>query len=109
MDPTNYYVANADEVTAQGIEIEGFVKPSENFTFSLITVFVILNTISLTVRAWSENKYPLFQNTPLPFHSTISSKTVSMDKSEPKLLVILIIGIMPSVVANSFRFETKDV
>ena len=32
---TNYYVDNADEVTAQGIEIEGFVKPSENFTFSL--------------------------------------------------------------------------
>jgi iron complex outermembrane receptor protein len=32
---TDYYVANADEVTAQGIEIEGFVKPTENFTFSL--------------------------------------------------------------------------
>ena len=32
---TNYYVANADEVTAQGIEIEGYVKPSENFTFSV--------------------------------------------------------------------------
>lgn len=35
LDPTNYYVANADEVKAQGIEIEGFVKPSENFTFSV--------------------------------------------------------------------------
>ena len=32
---TNYYVDNADEVTAQGIEIEGYVKPSENFTFSV--------------------------------------------------------------------------
>jgi iron complex outermembrane receptor protein len=31
---TDYYVANADEVTAQGIEIEGFIKPSETFTFS---------------------------------------------------------------------------
>ena len=31
---TNYYVANADEVTAQGLEIEGYIKPSENFTFS---------------------------------------------------------------------------
>ena len=31
---TNYYVANADEVTARGIEIEGYIKPSENFTFS---------------------------------------------------------------------------
>ena len=35
LDPTNYYVANADEVTAKGIEIEGYVKPSENFTFSV--------------------------------------------------------------------------
>jgi iron complex outermembrane receptor protein len=35
LDPTNYYVANADQVTAQGIEIEGYVKPSENFTFSV--------------------------------------------------------------------------
>jgi iron complex outermembrane receptor protein len=34
LDPTNYYVANADEVVAQGIEVEGFIKPSENFTFS---------------------------------------------------------------------------
>jgi iron complex outermembrane receptor protein len=34
-DPTNYYVANADEVTAKGIEVEGYVKPSENFTFSV--------------------------------------------------------------------------
>jgi len=38
-DPTNplstdYYVDNADEVRAQGIEVEGFIKPSENFTFS---------------------------------------------------------------------------
>jgi len=32
---TDYYVDNADEVTAQGIEIEGYIKPSENFTFSL--------------------------------------------------------------------------
>ena len=32
---TDYYVANADKVTAQGIEIEGYLKPSENFTFSL--------------------------------------------------------------------------
>ena len=32
---TDYYVANADEVTAQGIEVEGFIKPSENFTFSV--------------------------------------------------------------------------
>ncbi|MDA8775187.1 TonB-dependent receptor [Opitutales bacterium] len=32
---TNYYVANADEVTAKGIEVEGYVKPSENFTFSV--------------------------------------------------------------------------
>ena len=32
---TNYYVDNADEVTAQGIEIEGYIKPSENFTFSV--------------------------------------------------------------------------
>jgi len=31
---TDYYVANADEVTSQGIEVEGFIKPSENFTFS---------------------------------------------------------------------------
>ena len=35
LDPTNYYVANADEVTAQGIEIESYIKPSDNFTFSL--------------------------------------------------------------------------
>ena len=35
IDPTNYYVANADEVTTQGIEIEGYVKPTENFTFSV--------------------------------------------------------------------------
>ena len=34
-DSTNYFVANADEVTAQGIEIEGYVKPSENFTVSV--------------------------------------------------------------------------
>jgi iron complex outermembrane recepter protein len=34
-DPTNYYVANADEVTAKGIEIEGYIKPSDNFTFSV--------------------------------------------------------------------------
>lgn len=32
---TDYYVTNADEVTAQGIEIEGYIKPSNNFTFSL--------------------------------------------------------------------------
>ena len=32
---TDYYVDNADEVTAQGIEIEGYIKPSENFTFSV--------------------------------------------------------------------------
>ena len=32
---TDYYVANADEVTAQGIEIEGYIKPSDIFTFSL--------------------------------------------------------------------------
>ena len=32
---TNYYVANAEEVTARGIEIEGYIKPSEIFTFSL--------------------------------------------------------------------------
>jgi len=31
---TDYYVANADEVTAKGIEVEGFIKPSENFTLS---------------------------------------------------------------------------
>ena len=31
---TNYYVANAEEVTVKGIEIEGYIKPSENFTFS---------------------------------------------------------------------------
>jgi len=35
LNSTNYYVANADEVTAQGIEIEGYVKPYENFTFSV--------------------------------------------------------------------------
>ena len=32
---TDYYVDNADEVTTQGIEIEGYFKPSENFTFSV--------------------------------------------------------------------------
>ena len=32
---TDYYVDNAEEVTAQGIEIEGFLKPSENFTLSV--------------------------------------------------------------------------
>ena len=32
---TDYYVDNADEVTAQGIEIEGYIKPSDNFTFSV--------------------------------------------------------------------------
>jgi iron complex outermembrane receptor protein len=32
---TNYYVDNAEKVTAQGIEIEGYVKPSEYFTFSV--------------------------------------------------------------------------
>ena len=30
----DYFVANADEVTAQGIEMEAFFKPSESFTFS---------------------------------------------------------------------------
>ena len=34
-DPTSYYVANADEVTAKGIEIEGFVKPAESVTLSV--------------------------------------------------------------------------
>ena len=34
-DPTSYYVANADEVIAKGIEIEGFIKPSELVTFSV--------------------------------------------------------------------------
>jgi iron complex outermembrane receptor protein len=36
-DPTStdYYVDNADEVTAKGIEIEGFVKPAESVTFSV--------------------------------------------------------------------------
>jgi len=36
-DPTStdYYVANADEVTAKGIEIEGFVKPAESVTISV--------------------------------------------------------------------------
>ena len=32
---TDYYVANADEVTSKGIEIEGFIKPSELLTFSI--------------------------------------------------------------------------
>jgi len=32
---SDYYVANADEVTAQGLEIEGFMKPSDSFTLSL--------------------------------------------------------------------------
>ena len=32
---TDYYVANADEVTAKGIEIEGFVKPTESVTLSV--------------------------------------------------------------------------
>jgi len=36
-DPTStdYYVDNADEVTAKGIEIEGFVKPAESVTLSV--------------------------------------------------------------------------
>ena len=34
-DPTSYYVDNADEVIAKGIEIEGFIKPSELVTFSV--------------------------------------------------------------------------
>ena len=34
-DPTSYYVANADEATAKGIEIEGFVKPAESVTLSV--------------------------------------------------------------------------
>ena len=32
---TDYYVANADEVTAKGIEIEGFIKPDESLTLSV--------------------------------------------------------------------------
>ena len=32
---TDYYVANADEVTSKGIEIEGFIKPSKLLTFSI--------------------------------------------------------------------------
>lgn len=32
---TDYYVDNADEVTAKGIEIEGFVKPAESVTLSV--------------------------------------------------------------------------
>ena len=32
---SDYYVANADQVTAQGLEIEGFIKPSDSFTFSV--------------------------------------------------------------------------
>ena len=37
LDPfqSDYYVANADEVTAQGLEIEGFIKPSDSFTLSV--------------------------------------------------------------------------
>ena len=35
IDPTNYYVDNADAVTIHGIEIEGYIKPSDNITFSL--------------------------------------------------------------------------
>ena len=34
-DETDYYVANADEVTAKGIEIEGFIKPDESLTLSV--------------------------------------------------------------------------
>ena len=34
-DTTDYYVANADQVTAQGLEIEGFIKPSDSFTLSV--------------------------------------------------------------------------
>jgi len=32
---TDYFVANADEVTAKGIEIEGFLKPAESVTLSV--------------------------------------------------------------------------
>lgn len=32
---TDYYVANANEVTAKGLEIEGFFKPAESFTLSV--------------------------------------------------------------------------
>ena len=32
---TDYYVDNADKVTAKGIEIEGFVKPAESVTLSV--------------------------------------------------------------------------
>jgi iron complex outermembrane receptor protein len=32
---TDYYVANADEVTTKGIEIEGFIKPDESLTLSV--------------------------------------------------------------------------
>ena len=43
---TDYYVANADEVTSKGIEIEGFIKPSELLTFSITYGFVTLNMIN---------------------------------------------------------------
>ena len=33
---TNYFVENADKVSADGIEIEGYIKPSGIFTFSLV-------------------------------------------------------------------------
>ncbi len=33
---TDYYVANADEVKAKGLEIEGYYKPSADLTFSAL-------------------------------------------------------------------------
>ena len=33
---TDYYVANADEVKAKGLEIEGYYKPTANWTFSAL-------------------------------------------------------------------------
>lgn len=33
---TDYYVANADEVTSQGLEIEGFLKANESLTLSVV-------------------------------------------------------------------------
>ena len=33
---TDYYVANADEVKAKGLEIEGYYKPSADWTFSAL-------------------------------------------------------------------------
>ena len=54
---TDYYVANADEVTSKGLEIEGFLKANESLTLSVAYGSATQNMISLIAcPVWSASK-----------------------------------------------------